>query len=64
MYYTIYGSLCRKYVYDVDFTARVSNGLNISSFGVGDGIHETRDVSLGMMDPANSITVNFEHEEK
>lgn len=51
-------------MYDVGFTARVSNGLNISCFGVGDGIHETRDVALGMMDPANSVSVHFEHEEK
>lgn len=54
--------MTRKYVYDVDFTARVSTGLNISAFGVGDGLHETRDVSLGMMDPANAISVHFEHE--
>jgi hypothetical protein len=58
----VYGSLSRRYVYDVNFTARFSNGLNLVSFATGDGIHEARDVSLGMFDPANSVVVNYEQE--
>lgn len=38
LYYEVYGALTRKCVYDVDFTARVSNGLNIASFGAFEGI--------------------------
>jgi hypothetical protein len=59
LYYNIYGSFSRKYVYDVNFTARLSNGLNVVSYGIGDGIHEARDISLGMFDSASSVTVNF-----
>jgi len=60
----VYGALTRKYVYDVNFTARFSNGLNVSSFGIGDGIHETRDITLGMFDSENSVIVTYEQEEK
>jgi hypothetical protein len=64
LYYQVYGALERRYVYDVHFTARFSNGLNLVSFGIGDGIHETRDIGLGIFDPQNSVSVNFEQEEK
>lgn len=49
-------------MYEVNFTARLSNGLNVVSYGIGDGIHESRDIFLGMFDPANSIAVTIEQE--
>jgi hypothetical protein len=33
--------------------------LNLVNFGIGDGIHEIRDITLGMFDPANSVTANY-----
>lgn len=46
-------------MYDVNFTARLSAGLTVSSFGFGDCIHEGRDISVPMLDPDSSLTVNF-----
>jgi hypothetical protein len=34
--------LSKKYVYDVNFTTRFSNGLNVVSYGVANGIHQTK----------------------
>lgn len=49
-------------MYDINFTARFSNGLNLVNFGVGDGIYESRDIFLGMFDSENSVAVTFEQE--
>lgn len=64
LFYTVYSNLLKPFVYDVDFTVRVSNGLNICGYGIANNYKESRDVSLSMMDPASSFTVTFEHEEK
>lgn len=42
----------------------MSNGLSTTKFLVGDGIHEDRDVSLGVLDASHSVTVWFEQEDK
>ena len=38
LYYTIYKSLTKSYVYDIDYTCRVSNGLNINAFYTTNGV--------------------------
>ena len=64
MYYTIYKSMTKYFAYDIDYTCRVSNGMNIMSFCTPNGVKEVRDVSMGCMDPSHSLAVLFEHEEK
>lgn len=64
LYYTVYKCLTKEYVYDVDFTCRVSNGLTVGEFLMIDGTKEVRDVGLSMMDPAHSFAITFNHEEK
>lgn len=64
LYFSIYGNLTRECAYDVNFTCRLSNGLSTSKFLIGDGIREDRDVSLGVLDASQSVTVWFEHEDK
>jgi hypothetical protein len=47
--------LSKKYVYDVNFTTRFSNGLNVVSYGVGDGIHQTKNnTTLGIFNGNNA----------
>lgn len=61
MYYTIFKSLSKPFAYDIDYTCRVSNGMNIMSFCTANGIREVRDVSMGCMDTGHGLAVMFEH---
>ena len=51
--------MLKSYAYDVDFTVRVSNGLNICGYGINGEYREARDINLSIMDPASSFTVVF-----
>jgi len=59
LYYTVYKSLAKSFAYDINYTCRVSNGMNIVSFYTPTGSKEARDVSLGCMDPSHSLAVIF-----
>lgn len=48
----------------MDFTCRTSNGLNVVRYGVPDGLRESRDVAMSVVDATSSFTVEFEQEEK
>lgn len=51
-------------IYDVDFTCRVSNGLMVTRYGASDGLRESRDVGLSVVDSTSSFTVEIDQEEK
>ena len=62
LYYSIFHSFTKTSYYDVEFTCRSSNGLNVVRYGAPDGPRESRDVSLSILDSTSSFTIEFEHE--
>jgi hypothetical protein len=64
LYYSIFHTLTKACYYDVDFTCRASNGLTVLRFGAPDGLRETRDVGLSIVDSTSAFTVELDQEEK